>query len=72
MKRIVTILLIAVACLPGVALNAQNYKFGHIESQRIIVLMPEYTKAGDSLNVVRQKYELQAEKMQVDINKKIQ
>jgi outer membrane protein len=70
MKRILTILLIAAACFPGVALKAQNYKFGHIETQGIIILMPEYKKAGDSLNVVREKYELQAEKMQVDINKK--
>lgn len=70
MKRILTVLLIAIICLPGVALKAQNFKFGHIESQKIIVLMPEYVKAGDSLNAVRQRYELQAEKMQVDINKK--
>jgi len=54
----------------GIALNAQSYKFGHIESQKIIVQMPEYIKAGDSLNVVKTKYDLQLERMQVEINKK--
>lgn len=52
------------------SVNAQQYKFGHIESQRIIILMPEYTEAGDSLNNVRMRYDEQAEKLQVEINRK--
>ena len=32
--------------------------------------MPEYTAAGDSLNQVKVKYDEQAEKMQVEINRK--
>ncbi|MCK4921951.1 MAG: OmpH family outer membrane protein [Bacteroidales bacterium] len=54
----------------GIALNAQNLKFGHIESQRIVIQMPEYTNAGDSLNVVKGQYDLQLERMQVEINRK--
>jgi len=50
--------------------SGQSYKFGHIESQRIVVLMPEYTLASDSLNSVKAKYDETAEKMQVEINKK--
>lgn len=50
--------------------NGQQSKFGHLEAQQIILLMPEYKKAADSLNVVKEKYDLQAEKMQVEVNKK--
>jgi len=70
MKRIIFALLCSFFLFPAFNLTAQNYKFGHIETQKVIVLMPEYKQAGDSLNAVREKYQVQAERMQVDINKK--
>lgn len=70
MKTISKLLLAVAFIFSGAVLNAQQYKFGHIESQRIIILMPEYTKAGDSLNNVKMKYDLQAERMQVEVNRK--
>lgn len=70
MKRIVNVLLFTVLFAFSQTAISQDYKFGHIESQRIIVLMPEYTDASDSLNTVKTRYDQQAERMQVEINKK--
>jgi len=70
MKRIVNVVLLTVLFAFSQSAISQNFKFGHIESQRIIVLMPEYTQASDSLNTVKTRYDQQAERMQVEINKK--
>ncbi len=70
MKKLINILLISVFVFTTSAVQAQDYKFGHVESQRIITLMPEYQKASDSLNTVRLKYDETAENMQVEINRK--
>lgn len=70
MKRVVNVLLIAVLLTLSSSVFSQQYKFGHIESQQIVILMPEYTKASDSLNSVKLKYDEQAERMQVEINRK--
>lgn len=70
MNRIVNVLLLVVLLTLSGNVFSQNYKFGHIESQRIVVLMPEYEKASDSLNTVKMKYDEQAERMQVEINRK--
>ncbi len=70
MKRLVNALFILGFLLSTTVVGAQNYKFGHISAQDIVVLMPEYQKAADSLNRVKTKYDQQAEKIQVEINKK--
>ncbi len=70
MKRLVNLFLIVGFLLSTSLVNAQNYKFGHISAQDIVVLMPEYQQAADSLNKVKAKYDEQAEKIQVEINKK--
>lgn len=70
MKRLVNIFLIVGFLFSASAINAQNYKFGHISAQDIVVLMPEYQQAVDSLNKVKNKYDMQTEKMQVEVNKK--
>src|SRR6056297_930715 len=70
MKDLNNILLIVVFVFTTSAVQAQDYKFGHVESQRIITLMPEYQQASDSLNNVRLKYDETAENMQVEINRK--
>lgn len=70
MKRVITVLLTVFFLALTSGTFAQTLKFGHIESQTIVVIMPEYQQASDSLNSVRMKYDEQAEKMQVEINKK--
>jgi outer membrane protein len=70
MKRLLNIVLLVGFLLSTTAVGAQTYKFGHISAQEIVVLMPEYQKASDSLNSVKAKYDDQAEKIQVEINKK--
>ncbi len=70
MKRVVNLLLVLIFLTSTAVAFGQNYKFGHIESQKVVVLMPEYTEASDSLNAVRTKYDQQAERMQVEINRK--
>ena len=70
MKRLLNVLLFVGFLFSTTAVSAQNYKFGHISAQDIVVLMPEYQKASDSLNKVKTKYDEQTEKMQVEINKK--
>jgi len=70
MKRIVNLLLVLIFLTSATVAFGQNYKFGHIESQQVVILMPEYSEASDSLNTVRTKYDEQAERMQVEINRK--
>ncbi len=70
MKKIFFALFGLLLLSAGTNLNAQNLKFGHIESQRIVVLMPEYLSAGDSIKVVGAQYDEQLEKMQVEVNRK--
>ncbi len=70
MNKILSALLVGLFLLVPVLVNGQQPKFGHIEAQQIVLLMPEYNKAADSLNVVKEKYDLQSEKMQVEVNKK--
>ena len=70
MKKIFFALFGLVLLTAGTTVNAQNFKFGHIESQRLVVLMPEYINAGDSLNTVKTQYDVQIEKMQVEVNRK--
>ncbi len=70
MKKLLSLLLFAGILLSPSFVGAQNYKFGHISAQEIVVLMPEYEKAVDSLNKVKAKYDEQTEKMQVEVNKK--
>jgi len=69
MKKIVSLLLLAFL-FTGAFVNAQTYKFGHIESQNVVIEMEAYEDARDSLNAVRTKYDQQAERMQVEINRK--
>jgi outer membrane protein len=70
MKKIAKLLLLGTFLMFSAVVFAQDYKFGHIESQRVIVLMPEYKEASDSLQLVRTRYDEQAERMQVEVNRK--
>jgi len=52
------------------ALHAQ--KFGHITSELLLQAMPEYDSAQAELQELQQHYELEIERIQVEINKKIE
>jgi len=52
------------------ALHAQ--KFGHVTSELLLQAMPEYDSAQLELEELRQHYTLELERIQVEINKKIE
>ena len=52
------------------ALHAQ--KFGHVTSELLLQAMPEYDSAQLKLEELRQHYTLELERIQVEINKKIE
>jgi len=52
------------------ALHAQ--KFGHVTSEVLLQAMPEYDSAQLKLEELRQHYTLELERIQVEINKKIE
>jgi len=52
------------------ALHAQ--KFGHVTSELLLQAMPEYDSALVKLEELRQHYTLELERIQVEINKKIE
>jgi len=68
-KLFSTLVLIGIFCCGFIA-QAQTLKFGHINSQELLVQMPEYKEAIDSLTKVRERYANQEEKLQVEINRK--
>ncbi len=52
-------------------LNAQTVKFGHINSEELIQAMPEYDSAQNQVMKLKEQYDLEVERIQVEINKKI-
>lgn len=50
---------------------AQN-KFAHMNSQEVIAVMPEYTKAQSDLEAMSQKYQQEMQRTQEEFNKKYQ
>ena len=67
MKRIT--LAMAVLAM-AVTLNAQ--KFGHITAEALLQDMPEYDSAQNKIEELRNTYDLELERIQVEINKKIE
>lgn len=63
------LLLILFMCAP-VAVFAQ--KFGHVNTQEIIQLMPEYTKARTEIEALQKQYEDDLKSMQDELTKKSQ
>jgi outer membrane protein len=72
MKNYLTFSMIAVLLLMGTTSFAQNWKFGHINSQELLSLMPERDSAQLVLENYAQKLEDQLESMQVEYNNKVQ
>ncbi len=54
----------------AITVNAQ--KFGHITSDQLLQAMPEYDSAQAKVQNLRQEYDLEIERIQVEINKKIE
>ena len=67
MKRIT--LAMGILCM-ALAVNAQ--KFGHITAELLLQEMPEYDSAQVKLKDLNTSYELEIERIQVEINKKIE
>lgn len=67
MKRIT--LAMGILCM-ALAVNAQ--KFGHITAELLLQEMPEYDSAQIKLQDLNRSYELEIERIQVEINKKIE
>lgn len=54
----------------ALVVNAQ--KFGHITSEQLLQAMPEYDSAQAQVQKLRQQYDDEIERIQVEINKKIE
>jgi len=70
MKKFYVLCLLIIIAFSEAFVNAQNLKFGHLNMQSVLVAMPEYTSALDSLRKINEKYALQEETLQVEFNKK--
>ena len=64
LKKIALILLL----IAPMSLFAQ--KFGHIRTQEILTVMPEYTKAQTDIQTMQKQYEDEMKRLQDEINKK--
>ncbi len=70
MKKFYVLCLLITIAFSGAFVNAQNLKFGHVNMQNVLVVMPEYKVALDSLKKMNDKYAGQEEILQVEFNKK--
>lgn len=72
MKNYLRFSIIATILLIGITSFAQNLKFGHVNSQELLALMPERDSAQLLLENYAQQLEDQLETMQVEYNNKVQ
>ncbi|MCB9014094.1 MAG: OmpH family outer membrane protein [Bacteroidales bacterium] len=70
MKKFYVLCLLIIIAFSGAFVNAQNLKFGHLNMQNVLVLMPEYNTSLDSLKKMNDKYSKQEEVLQVEFNRK--
>ncbi len=70
MKNLLKLLLLAGLFIGGFTLNAQDLKFGHIDSRELLMSMPESDSAQAKIQKLAEDYEQQMEEMQVELNKK--
>ncbi|TFH21245.1 MAG: OmpH family outer membrane protein [Bacteroidia bacterium] len=67
MKRMI----LAIAII-GTAITLHAQKFGHITAEELLLAMPEYDSAQAKVEELRDHYTLEIERIQVEINKKIE
>lgn len=70
MKTLKRMTLVAGILCIAVAIHAQ--KFGHITSEQLLQAMPEYDTAQLRVQELQQEYDLEIERIQVEINNKIE
>lgn len=70
MKKVISIVALALIIAGGVNLKAQTYKFGHIDSQKLMSEMPESQEAQKALEAEQKSIRDQLETMQVELNNK--
>ena len=68
LKKIALVMLLA---LP-MGVFAQNLKFGHINAQEIITVMPEFTKAQNDIQNLEKQLTAELQRTQEELNKKYQ
>ena len=66
LKKIALVMLLA---LP-MGVFAQNLKFGHINAQEIITVMPEFTKAQNDIQTLEKQLTAELQRTQEEFNKK--
>lgn len=73
MRKVLTLLVVgAIITVAGLKANAQNFKFGHINSQELLTSMPDRDSAESKLKKYTATLEAQIEELQVEFNKKYQ
>lgn len=71
MKNLLKLLVITIFLFSGTAVNAQNFKFGHINSQELLSLMPERDSAQATIQQYAKDLEGELEIMNVEYNNKL-
>ncbi len=71
MKNLIKLIIIALFLFSGTTVNAQNYKFGHVNSQELLSIMPERDSAEAKIQQYAKELESQLEIMNVEYNNKL-
>ncbi len=72
MRKIFIAAIVTALTFTGEVVKAQNYKFGHINSQEILSAMPDRDSAEAKIKNYAQSLQTQIEELQVEFNKKYQ
>jgi len=73
MRKVLTLLIVgAILLIAGINAKAQNFKFGHINSQELLTKMPDRDSAEVKLKKYTETLQSQIEELQVEFNKKYQ
>ncbi|MDR0737759.1 MAG: OmpH family outer membrane protein [Prevotellaceae bacterium] len=70
MKHFITLFFVWLLCGLFSAVFAQNYKFGHINTQELIVLMPERDSAQVKMETITKDLQEQIQAMQLELQTK--
>ena len=71
MKNLLKLIVITIFLFSGTTVNAQNFKFGHINSQELLSLMPERDSAEAKIQQYAKELEGELELMNVEYNNKV-
>ncbi|MEW5846719.1 MAG: OmpH family outer membrane protein [Bacteroidota bacterium] len=72
MRKIFALAIVAALTLGFSGVKAQNYKFGHINSQELLKAMPDRDSAEAKIKKYAESLQEQVEQLQVEFNKKYQ